>query len=498
MLFFLPIGRKGALGVFPLITVFLILLNTVIFYLTWPSEKRFMTDRVSIQRSSQLARELALILLSPRSDFPETNFYALQADLEKNDFPSLETETIFSAVQNHIIEISDEARYRWNLQYSKYTAFKQSVVISGERSSVFMEYGFYSLKNIFPNIITYQFLHAGFFHLFFNMLFLWIVGCNLEERWGPVLFLALYLCGGSAAAFVQYAASSAHNIPLIGASGAVASIMGAFLIRHALIKIRVFYFYMLVSFRYGVFEAPAWIVLPLWLLQQLFWGLTTLQIKSSSVGYWAHVGGFLFGIAVGLTIKFLKLANRWETIAERTDTALIDKQGKAYAAFGYGELDKAEKLFREILEANPVDLKSHQELLKIYEQNGDKKMILQTSAEIVKIAYDFGNNELVQKTLTLVIDTAISFPVADSSAFLFAFYCEKCERWQDAIGFYEKIINASMQSVYLPKALFSCGKLILEKLNSPEQAKLYFDKLLCSPFGNEWKTVVDDYLRQRQ
>ncbi|MBI5555578.1 MAG: rhomboid family intramembrane serine protease, partial [Elusimicrobia bacterium] len=79
---------------------------------------------------------------------------------------------------------------KWNYLYNNYMTLKTKYgFIPGGYQSVFMKYGFSSKSGVFPNILTYQFLHNGFLHIFFNMFFLWLVGCNIEERWGPIIFL---------------------------------------------------------------------------------------------------------------------------------------------------------------------------------------------------------------------------------------------------------------------------------------------------------------------
>jgi membrane associated rhomboid family serine protease len=156
--------------------------------------------------------------------------------------------------------------------------------------------------------LTSMFMHAGWLHLLGNMLFFYIAGPFTEDAYGRPLFAAIYLTSGVVSSLVHVAAFPSSEAPLVGASGAIAGIMGVFLVRFVRTKIRFLYFYFLFVFRSGTVDVPAWIVLPIWFLQQLFFaGLST----SSGVAYRAHVGGFAFGFLAALAIKQLRIEERF-------------------------------------------------------------------------------------------------------------------------------------------------------------------------------------------
>ena len=115
-------------------------------------------------------------------------------------------------------------------------------------------------------LVTYMFVHAGFWHLFFNMLFLYLAGPFVEDRWGRPVFAAVYLAAGVVAALAYVLRYPESPVPLVGASGAIAGLMGAFLVLFWNTKITFFYwfFFMFV----GTFEAPAWLMLPLWFVRE--------------------------------------------------------------------------------------------------------------------------------------------------------------------------------------------------------------------------------------
>jgi membrane associated rhomboid family serine protease len=150
----------------------------------------------------------------------------------------------------------------------------------------------------FETVLTSMFLHAGWMHLAGNMLFLWIYGDNLEEEMGHVGFLLFYLAAGVAAAGLQAWADPASRIPMVGASGAIAGVMGGYLLLFPRAKVDVLFIF-IIFFR--IFAIPAWIVLGLWFAIQIFGGLNTPG-EGGGVAYWAHAGGFLAGLVLTLPV----------------------------------------------------------------------------------------------------------------------------------------------------------------------------------------------------
>ncbi len=142
------------------------------------------------------------------------------------------------------------------------------------------------------SMITSMFLHGGFMHLAGNMLFLWIFGDNLEEQLGHIPYLAFYFAVGLAAGFAQILTDPTSPLPVVGASGAIAGVMGAYLLLFPKAKIDILII-IIVFFR--VFPIPAWIMLGLWFAWQLVSGIAT-DAQASGIAYWEHAGGFLAGM----------------------------------------------------------------------------------------------------------------------------------------------------------------------------------------------------------
>lgn len=151
-------------------------------------------------------------------------------------------------------------------------------------------------------VFTSMFMHGGFMHLALNMLFLWIFGDNVEDRLGRGLFLVFYLVGGVAAALTQWAIDPASEVPLVGASGAIAAVLGAYLVLfpHARVLSLV-----LVGFFYQLVAVPAVIVLGFWFLLQLLNGVVSLgmPVAGGGVAFFAHIGGFVAGVVLALPFR---------------------------------------------------------------------------------------------------------------------------------------------------------------------------------------------------
>ncbi len=143
--------------------------------------------------------------------------------------------------------------------------------------------------------LTSMFLHGGWLHLIGTMWFLWVFGNNVEDSMGRVRYLAFYLLCGLAAAAVQSLLNPASAIPMVGASGAISGVMGAYVLLYP--RVQVHMLVVLVIFITRI-RVPAFLMLGYWFLLQLFGGAATAGSEEGGVAFWAHVGGFLAGAAL--------------------------------------------------------------------------------------------------------------------------------------------------------------------------------------------------------
>ncbi|MFQ5398304.1 MAG: rhomboid family intramembrane serine protease [Anaerolineae bacterium] len=147
-------------------------------------------------------------------------------------------------------------------------------------------------------LVTSMFLHGGWLHLLGNMLYLWIFGDNVEDRLGHGRFLLFYLAGGVAAGLVQAFFTAGSPLPAIGASGAVAAVLGAYMVLYPAARVHVL---IPLFFWFTTVSVPAVFALGLWFISQFFNGLFSLGMTAAYAGgvaWWAHVGGFIMGAYV--------------------------------------------------------------------------------------------------------------------------------------------------------------------------------------------------------
>jgi membrane associated rhomboid family serine protease len=149
--------------------------------------------------------------------------------------------------------------------------------------------------------LTAMFIHGGWFHIIGNMLFLWVFGDNVEDAFGHLPYLLFYLLAGIAATAAQVAVDSDSFLPMIGASGAIAGVLGAYWVLHPLASISV----LIPPIFFWAFKIPAFLLIGFWFFLQLFSGVATLGYEAVGAGggvaWWAHIGGFAAGvILVGL------------------------------------------------------------------------------------------------------------------------------------------------------------------------------------------------------
>jgi membrane associated rhomboid family serine protease len=154
----------------------------------------------------------------------------------------------------------------------------------------------FSLETIM-DIVRSMFFHGGYEHIFGNMLYLWLFGDNLEDRLGWILYLAFYFVCGFAATAAQVLIDPTSTIPMVGASGAIAGVLGGYLIMFPGVRVRGLVFF---GYFGRIAELPALVVLGFWFVLQLFNGIASLgpETATGGVAFFAHIGGFIAGLAL--------------------------------------------------------------------------------------------------------------------------------------------------------------------------------------------------------
>lgn len=221
-------------------------------------------------------------------------------------------------------------------------------------------------------LFGHMFLHGDLWHLLGNLLMLFITAPFLEDVYGRLLFGALYLVGGLFAAGAHAIATLHPEVPLVGASGALAVVMGAFLVRLGRSHIRFLFLPILfipaLRFRFAL---PAFVVLPLWFVEQV---VSARLAPDAPIAWWAHIGGFAFGVAAAFAVRLLRVEERWINpaiegkIGWSQDPALL----KASDARAAGAFATARNSARAVLAKDPGNLDAWRSLLDTEIASGRK------------------------------------------------------------------------------------------------------------------------------
>jgi membrane associated rhomboid family serine protease len=172
--------------------------------------------------------------------------------------------------------------------------------------------------------LTSMFLHGGWLHLIGNMWFLWLFGNNVEDSMGHGRYLIFYVLSGLAAAATQTLVNPNSAIPMVGASGAISGVMGAYIVLYPRVRI-----HMLIFLGFFITRAvvPAFLMLGYWLLLQIVGGLPSLGNESGGVAFWAHAGGFLAGALLIQIFKDPELVARHRALARTIDHGFVHREG---------------------------------------------------------------------------------------------------------------------------------------------------------------------------
>jgi rhomboid family protein len=189
--------------------------------------------------------------------------------------------------------------FLWQLGHNERVVLYTYGMIPAELFGLWRPPRIYQVVPPWATVLTSMFLHGGWFHLIGNMLYLWIFGNNVEDVLGRGRYLFFYLCCGIVAALTQAFSSLGSHIPMVGASGAIAGVLGAYLLLHPGANVHCFV-WIVIFFR--IVNIPAWTMLGLWFAMQLVSGLS-VATGNPGVAFWAHVGGFVAGLVLVTVLR---------------------------------------------------------------------------------------------------------------------------------------------------------------------------------------------------
>jgi membrane associated rhomboid family serine protease len=364
--------------------------------------------------------------------------------------------------------------------------------VSLSKTSIVEQYAFVPAQPTAISYLTANFLHGGWLHLIGNMWFLWLAGFVLEDVWGRWLYSVFYLIAG-VAALQFYAWSNPGSItPTLGASGAVAALMGAFLVRFPKMKIEMAWLFLFKLYR---FKAAAYWLLPLWLFAEIFYG--SLFGSSSGVAHWAHVGGFLFGALAALAIQH-------SGIEQKTNQAIEDKLAwtndaeleQASGMMEHGQLGEALILLTNYVAGKPNSLDAWNLLRQIHTRQGDTKEYLEATIKTCALHLKAHEVEAAFQDYAEFIDGGGSKMPAATWLEL----CKGAEEMQEfdrALAEYQQLAQAYPTERQALTAQLSAARLCLKRLNRPQDALALYQTAAASPIPHlDWEQHIQAGIKE--
>ena len=363
-----------------------------------------------------------------------------------------------------------------------------------EKTSILQNYGFVPAHARPITYLTSIFIHTGWLHLIGNMWFLWLAGFVLEERWGRVIYPVFYLVAGVAASIVHAWFNPGSIIPALGASGAVAALMGGFLIRFPKLKIHMLWFMLIFRVR---FKAPAYCLLPLWLFMEIFYG--SLFGTATGVAHWAHVGGFVFGALAALVIHRTGLEHEANAVIEdkigwTADPAVV--QGTEFME--KGKFDEGIAVLQKHVAAKPDALDAHSLLSQLHWRKNDLPAHFASAIKVCQLHLKTQDNDTAWQDYQEYVN-------AGGDRMPPATWLELCriaegqQNFDRAVSEYSKLAATYPTEKQSLLALLSAGRLSLKQLNQPSEALKFYKTAAASRVPHlEWDSNIQAGIKEAE
>ena len=375
-MFIIPLTGKLSWRNPPVVTIAIILLNCLVWFVFQhgDTEKQYRVSEFYF--NSGLADIEVSRYMAYREDRLEE--FADAAAPEQLDqetlvqfYLEMQQDDLFlkKLEKDEIITPSDPVYAEWKDLRSVYES-KRSQLTS-------LNYGFIPAKKSFLTSLTYMFMHASTGHLFGNMVFLWIVGCMLEMGLGRLRYSGLYIIGGLFAVWVFWLIYMNSTVPLVGASGAIAGLMGAFAVLFGRKRVKIFYS---LGIYFNYLRIPAIILLPIWVgneFFQLFFG------GASHVAYAAHIGGLIGGALFGFICLKFALGFDHDVIAEAPVDEIAPLIEKALKHIGELDMERGRQLLEKVLAKEPENIDALTHLFNVYKLDPDDEKFHNVTKKLI-------------------------------------------------------------------------------------------------------------------
>ena len=356
-----------------------------------------------------------------------------------------------------------------------------------DTASILSKYAFVPARPTAISLLTANFLHGGWLHLIGNMWFLWLAGALLEDTWGRLIYPAFYLIAGVLALQVHGMVNVGSLTPTIGASGAIAGLMGAFLVRFPTTKIEMGW---LMLYRFYRFKLAAYWLLPLWLLMEIFYG--SLFGQSSGVAHWAHIGGFVFGALIALGVQKSGLEQMAEKgIQDKIAWVSHPLLAEANEQMEKGQLDPAISNLRKLLQEKPDSIDAYRMLQNIYWHKSDLPAHRDALEKILGLEIKANDHDGALQTYQDFKNSGGE----KLSARLWLDLCRLLETQPDverAVGEYQELAQVYPAEKQGLLAQMAAGRIYLKRLHRPSDALRFYEAAQASPVSHsDWQATID-------
>jgi len=447
----------------PVITIALIVINVAVFLVTTES---MQTDSHALGT----VKAHIILLAGMHPELKMTDDARHLVDSFKEDNP---------AEWDQLLSPNRKLIDGWD---AKMRLMDDPAVLQAEMDSLDSQYGQTATTSIdeqyafipaHPRAISYltaNFLHGGWLHLIGNMWFLWLAGFVLEDVWGRALYLVFYLIAGAAALQFYAWTNPASIVPCVGASGAVAALMGAFLVRFPKMKIEMLWIFGF--FRTYRFQAAAYWLLPLWVGMEVFYG--SLFGKMSGVAHWAHVGGFAFGAIGALVLQYSGAETHVHKAIEKDLAWQTDAEiEQANQHLEHNQLDEAAAAVEKHLAAQPNSMDGWNLKRQIHWRKNEIAAYQEATAKTCEMHLKARNGDAAWHDYEDFLRSGgTAFAIGPWFGICQAL--EECGNHERALSEYENLAAAYSAQRQGLMALMATARICLKRLNRPDDALKHF------------------------
>ena len=371
-------------------------------------------------------------------------------------------------------------------------------VKKGEKANPYVRFGYIPAEPSFISLFTCLFIHAGWLHLIGNMFFLYLAGCSIEDIWGRPLYTGFFLLSGIAATMAHALKYPADTAPLVGASGAIAGLMGAFLVR--LYDTKISFVYLFGWWFRGTFKAPAYIMLPLWLAQQFFYAMLDKD-GSYQVAFWAHIGGFAFGALFAFGMKRFQIEERF--IAPKIERKVgLAQHPDFLRAMNLSEQENypdALILLHRVVRDDPNHLEAYLEMRRIAELNKDVTSYTKFSVAIFDILLRTRDWDLLLDVYQQYQNSPFRQPLPAKSLLGLGTFFEETLDFRSAAEHYEEVTTNHPQDPVSLRAYSKLARLYFDKMVDREKAIENFWRSYHHPHADsQWRAALQMDIKKYQ